>query len=190
MTGKFASAFPLVALLAVAVIAQSPPPAPQATQPPAQPAPQKSISSMLGVYVMPSAGQTPEQTSADESACYTWAVQNSGVDPATLGQQVEEEIKKGQEQAKNVGKGAGVKGAAGGAATGALMGAIVDDAGTGAALGAVGGALAGRAQARQAKKQAQQQVEQQAHQAAAGKMNEFKKAFSLCLESKKYNVKY
>ena len=33
-------------------------------------------------YVYPAKGQSPQQQKSDEAACYTWAVQQSGFDPA------------------------------------------------------------------------------------------------------------
>ena len=33
-------------------------------------------------YVYPAKGQTPQQQQSDEAACYTWAVQQTGFDPA------------------------------------------------------------------------------------------------------------
>ena len=33
-------------------------------------------------FVYPAKGQTPEQQKSDESACYGWAVQQTGFDPA------------------------------------------------------------------------------------------------------------
>jgi len=33
-------------------------------------------------YVYPAKGQTPQQQKTDESACYTWAVEQTGFDPA------------------------------------------------------------------------------------------------------------
>ena len=33
-------------------------------------------------YVYPAKGQTPEKQKSDESACYSWAVQQTGFDPA------------------------------------------------------------------------------------------------------------
>jgi len=32
--------------------------------------------------VYPAKGQSPQQQKSDEAACYTWAVQNTGIDPA------------------------------------------------------------------------------------------------------------
>ena len=33
-------------------------------------------------YIYPAKGQSPEQQKRDESACYSWAVEQSGFDPA------------------------------------------------------------------------------------------------------------
>ena len=53
--------------------------------------------------------------------------------------------------------------------------------------------MAGRGKARRAKKEATAQVEaqgQQAQAATAAQLDNFKKAFSVCLEAKGYMVKY
>ncbi len=53
--------------------------------------------------------------------------------------------------------------------------------------------IAGRRRGRRQKEQAQAQAEQQAQQAKAAtgeQLTNFKKAFSVCLESKEYMVKY
>jgi hypothetical protein len=63
----------------------------------------------------------------------------------------------------------------------------------GAAYGAAAGLVAGRRRGRQASAQAQQQVEQEAQRAqgaTAEQAEGFKKAFSVCLEAKKYVVKF
>ena len=162
-----------------------------------QPAPQKSLAATLETYVFPTEGQTPEQQSTDEAACYNWAVENTGTDPFQLqkqAQQVEQQSQQQQQQIAASGRGAGAKGAVGGAAAGALIGEIAsDDAGKGAAYGAAAGAVVSRRQTRKAKAGASQQVEQQtqqAQQATAQQIENFKKAFSVCLEAKKYMVKF
>lgn len=161
------------------------------------PAGQKSLSATLNVYVFPNAGQTPTQQSKDEGECYNWAVQNTGSDPfevARQQQQQQQQTAQQKEQAQEAGKGTGARGALGGAAVGALIGEIAsDDAGKGAAIGAGVGLVAGRSKSRRQKEEATQQAEQQgqsAAQASAGQLDNFKKAFSVCLESKKYMVKY
>jgi len=165
----------------------------QAPAPPAQ----QSIASALEMYAFPSAGQTPEQQSKDESECYQWAVTNAGVDPFEVQKQQAAEAQQAQaaqQQASEVGKGAGARGAVRGAAAGALIGEIADDdAGKGAAYGAAAGVLAGRRRGHEAQQEAQQQVQgqaQQAQQASQQQLGNFKKAFSACLEGKKYLVKY
>jgi hypothetical protein len=165
--------------------------------PPAQAAPAKTLAATMNIYVFPTTGQDASQQSKDESECYNWGVQNTGTDPFQLqkqAQQQQQQTAQQQEQVKKSGGGAGAKGAVKGAAAGALIGEIAsDDAGEGAAIGAAAGVVAGRRKARKGKEQASQQIEQQgqqAQQATAEQMANFKKAFSVCLEAKKYMVKY
>ena len=179
----------LVGLLAIAL--------PASAQAAVQPASGKSLAATLNVYVFPSKGQTPETQSQDESACYTWAVQNTGSDPFSLqaqSQQQAQQTEQAKQQAAQAGKGAGAAGAVKGAAAGALIGEIAsDDAGKGAAYGAAAGVIAGRRRGAAAKQQATQQVEAQGAQAQAATAEQianFKKAFSVCLEAKNYMVKY
>jgi hypothetical protein len=164
------------------------------TEPPSG---QRSLAATVDVYVFPSEGQTHEQQSKDEASCYSWAVQNTGDDPFDLqkkSQQPQQQAAAAQQEIAQAGKGAGAVGAVGGAAAGALIGEIVsDDAGKGAAWGALGGAIIARRRTARAKHEASAQVEQQSEQvqkATAEQVDNFKKAFSVCLEAKKYMVKY
>jgi len=158
---------------------------------------QKTLAATMNVYVFPTTGQAADQQSQDEAACYSWAVQNTGTDPFELQKQSEQQKQQAaqaEQQAKQVGQGAGARGAVGGAAAGALIGEIAsDDAGKGAAYGAAVGLIAGRRRGRQAQQQATQQVEKQsaqAQQATQEQVDNFKKAFSVCLEAKDYMVKF
>ena len=76
---------------------------------------------------------------------------------------------------------------------GALIGEVTGgDAGDSAKIGAAAGVVAGRRRARAAQAQATDQAEQQAEQrqeATAKDLENFKKAFSVCLEAKDYMVK-
>jgi hypothetical protein len=56
-------------------------------------------------------------------------------------------------------------------------------------VGAIGNRARAQSQANQASQQAAQQS-QAAARTSAAQMNEFKKAFSACLEAKKYTVKF
>lgn len=160
-----------------------------------QPAGGKTLASTMSVYVFPTSGQEAPQQSKDEAECYSWAVQNAGTDPFALqkqSQQQQQQTEQAKEQAKQAG--AGAQTAVKGAAVGALIGEVgSDDAGKGAAYGAAAGLVAGRRRAKAAQQQATKQAEatgQQSQQATAEQMLNFKKAFSVCLEAKKYMVKY
>src|SRR5277367_457336 len=111
----------------------------------APPTGNQTIASVLGVYAFPANGQSSGQQSRDEGSCYTWAANNTGIDPFRASQQAQAQTQAAAQQAQNVQQqqlGAGVKGAAGGAAGGALIGAIAGDAGKGAAIGAAVGFFA------------------------------------------------
>ena len=153
----------LIALVSLALLAEA----------------QQSISSSLGVITYPSKGQSAQQQSRDEGECYTWAKQQTGIDPvATASQPTKQE-------GPAVGGGERVQGAARGAVGGLAIGAIAGDAGKGAAIGAVAGTMVGGHRAR--KNKAAQ--EQQAEQAKAGTLQQFNKAFGVCMEGRGYSVK-
>ncbi|HWM28557.1 MAG TPA: glycine zipper family protein [Woeseiaceae bacterium] len=157
----------------------------------------KSLAATLEVYAFPKEGQTAEQQSKDETACYDWAVTNSGGDPFALQKEAEASEEQAAQQtqaAQQSTRGAGAKGAVRGAAAGALIGEIAnDDASEGAAYGAAAGAVVARRGARRASAESQQQIQGQSasqQQATAEQIDNFKKAFSACLEGKDYMVKY
>lgn len=156
----------------------------------------KTLAATLEVYVFPTEGQTAEIQSTDEAKCYAWAVENAGVDPFALQKQQEAGMQQAAAQqaaAQKAGAGAGAKGALGGAAVGALIGSIGGDAEEGAAIGGTVGLLAGRAKRRQAKQQGEAQAQATANavtQATAEEQLNFRKAFSVCLEAKRYLVKF
>ena len=157
---------------------------------------QQSLSSTMNVFVFPTEGQDSSQQSMDEADCYSWAVQNTGVDPFELAREAEAVQQQGQaaqNQAMQSSQGSVAAGAVGGAMVGALIGGVAR--GTprrGLRVGATVGAIAGSGA--RAKGQAQAaQVEQQTQQALAytqEKADNFKKAFSVCLEAKAYMVRY
>jgi uncharacterized protein YcfJ len=160
------------------------------------PSGQKTLAATLKVYAFPGAGQAATQQSQDENACYGWGVQETGNDPfhiANRAAQQQQQAAAQQQQAQQSKSGSAVKGAVGGAAAGALIGAIAGNAGKGAAIGAGVGAVGNRARAESQAKQTSQQAAHQAEAAAklsATQLLDFKKAFSACLEAKKYTVRY
>jgi len=157
----------------------------------------KTLAATIEVYVFPGKGQDAAQQSTDEVECYNWATSNVGSDPFELSKQQaaqQQDTEAAKQSAAQSGQGAGARGAVKGAAAGALIGEIADDdASKGAAYGAAAGLIAGRRRGRAASQQAQAQAEQQGQaqqQATQEQINNFKKAFSVCLEAKEYMVKY
>lgn len=162
----------------------------------APPTGQKTLAATMSVYAFPSKGQTPEQQSQDEAACYTYAVQNVGTDPFQLQKQAEAQQAQtaaAKQQAGQAANGSGAQGAVKGAVVGTAVGAVAGDAGKGAAIGATAGVVAGRRKGKAAEQQATNTATQQGQQAQAAtaeQLTNFKKAFSVCLEAKNYMVKY
>lgn len=177
----------MIGLLLVATSSEAPAQAPPSG---------KTLAATMNVYVFPSNGQDAAQQSKDEGECYSWAVTNTGTDPFELQKQAQAAQEQAQQQAQQAnaaGKGAGTKGAVKGAAAGALIGGIADEdksdaAATGAAVGAIAARRGAKAQSKQAAASSQQSAAA-TQQATAEQMGNFKKAFSVCLESKKYMVK-
>ena len=157
----------------------------------------KTLAATMNVYVFPSNGQDASQQSKDESECYNWAVTNTGTDPFELQKQAQAAQQQTQQQVQQASaatQGAGARGAVGGAAAGALIGAIADeDKSEAAAAGAALGAVAARRGAKRASQQAAASAQQSGaatQKATAEQIAGFQKAFSVCLESKKYMVKF
>ena len=157
----------------------------------------KTLASTLEVYVFPAEGQAADQQSKDEAECYSWAESNTGSDPFELQKQDEAVTAQAEQQVAQTEaatQGSGAKTAVKGAAAGALIGeASGGDTGDSAAIGAAVGVVAGRRRGRAANQQAQQQAaqaEQTSHQATAEQVDNFKKAFGVCLEAKDYMVKF
>lgn len=140
-----------------------------------------SLAKKLNLYIFPSDGQTKEQQEKDEFDCYKWAVEQSGVDPMNPPKVEAEQVQKGPD-------GAAVRGSAKGAAVGAAIGAAGGDAGKGAKVGATTGAIGGRAGTNAKKAEQQKQNNASAKAQEEELMNNFKKAFSVCLEGKGYKV--
>jgi hypothetical protein len=165
------------------------PAAPAASQAAPATAAQPGPSASLGLYVFPAKNQTPAQQSQDEQACYAWAKDQSGIDPAAVKANPDSAAKAAGAKADSATQGAAIKGAAAGAVGGAVVGGIAGDAGTGAGVGAVVGVAKGRKAKKQATAQAEKQAAEQNKAWAAGQIDTFKKAYSACVEGKGYTVK-
>jgi len=131
-------------------------------------------------FVYPAKGQTPEKQKSDEAACYSWAVKETGFDPAKPSPAPAAAAP--PTTATGTTPGAGVRGAARGAVVGEIVGG---DAGAGAAAGAV----AARGQSRRQNAAAAQQSQQQAAAGSQQQQATFGKARAACLEGRGYTVK-
>jgi hypothetical protein len=113
-------------------------------------------------YVYPAKGQSPEQQKKDEAACYQWAVQQTGFDPAKP--QPQQQAATPPTTATGTTPGAGVRGAA-------------------------RGAVVARSRSRRENAAAQQQAQQQTQAASQQQQAGFAKARGACLEGRGYTVK-
>src|SRR5262249_44197563 len=121
--------------------------------------------------VYPAKGQSPEQQQKDEGECRTWAIQQSGYDPANPPTVVVQQ----NTTATGTTPGAGARGAARGAV---LAEATGGDAGKGAAVGAA----AGRSRSRRANAAAANQAQQQASAQQQAGLDGYNRARGACLE--------
>lgn len=131
-------------------------------------------------FVYPAKGQSAQQQQKDEAECKSWAVKQSGFDPAKP--PPPQQAMQPPTTATGTTPGAGVRGAARGAIVGSIVGG---DAGAGAAAGAV----AARGQSRRQNAAAAQQQQQAAAQQQQAGNGGFQKARAACLEGRGYSVK-
>ena len=146
------------------------------------PPPSQGISKSLGFYIIPNNGQDATQTQKDESDCFLWAKEQSGYDPLNPPTVTAAPVEKGPD-------GSAVRGAARGAAAGAAIGSISGDAGDGAAYGAIVGGLRGRRASKQQAAQQEAANQQAVESKKTALLDDYKKAYTLCVESKGYSIK-
>ena len=129
----------------------------------------------------PAKGQSPQQQKSDEAACYSWAVQQSGFDPAKP---------QPQQQSDSTtddcdGHDAWCRRSWGGARRELWARSLAVTRVTGAAVGA----MAARGQSRRQNAAAAQQGQQQQQAANQQQQAAFGKARAACLEGRGYTVK-
>ena len=137
-------------------------------------------------YVYPQRGQSPQQQEFDRGQCYSWAVQQSGFDPANP-----QVASAAPPPMAGPPQGGMFRGAAGGAALGAVGGAIGGNAGRGAAIGAGVGALFGgfrRMRWHEEEQQQQQSYQMQQQSSLAQGHANYNRAFSACMGGRGYTV--
>jgi len=132
----------------------------------------------LSIY--PANGQSPEQQQTDETECYQWAVDQTGIDPAAPPPVPQAAAP--PTTATGTKPGAGARGAARGAVAAEVVGG---DAGK----GAVAGAAVNRNRSRMANNAAAGQAQQQQQAASQQQMDTWYKADAACLEGRGYSVK-
>ena len=158
-----------------------------------------------GAHAYPAEGQSQDQLRKDTFECHNWSVANTGYDPTktyrapTTYSSAPPTGSSGYFGSGETGEGGVMKDAAGGAALGAIGGAIAGNAGMGAAIGALSGSLFGGAkrssrkseEARWREQQAQQQAQQQQafQQEINARNDEYRRAYSACMSSRKYTVR-
>lgn len=140
--------------------------------------PDLSLAQVAEPFAYPSKGQSEEQQQQDHQACYTWAGQQTGVNPSNLSPQT---------IAQSSGQGGMVRGAARGSLLGVVGGAIGGNVGEGAAIGAGVGALAGLMRRASEERNAQQQAAQINAQENQ-ELQRFYQAWSACMEGRGYTV--
>jgi uncharacterized protein YcfJ len=159
-----------------------------------------SLSSTMNVHVFPREGQDEVQQSMDEAECYSWAADRTGTDPFELSRQAQEQMAASDQamaQAQSAGQGSTGRGAAIGAVSGGVIGGVFGKGKNsglkGAAAGAATGAIVGNSRKRRAQADATEQVADQSAQSQAAtqaQMDDFKTAFTTCLEAKDYIAKF
>ena len=129
------------------------------------------------IYVFPSRGQTDAQMDKDKYSCHQWASQQSGYDPMSPPPSSGGVSTPAYRPGRDV---------LGGAAKGAVVAGIADgDAGKGAAVGALGGGIFGGMR----HQRKVDSVRQQQAAATSGLQNDYRRAYSACLEGKGYTVR-
>jgi len=162
----------------------STPPMATSAPPPPPPSPAPPPSTPSQTFVYPERGQTAQQQEFDRGQCYSWAVQQSGFDPANPPAAP-------PPPAAQAPQGGLFRGAFGGAALGAVGGAIGGDAGKGAAIGAAVGGLFGlMRRAQQVEQEHQQQASYAAQQQNALSQGRatYNRAFGVCMTGRGYSV--
>ena len=159
-----------------------------------------SLSVSMNVHVFPGDGQEEVQQSMDEAACFNWAEERTGTDPFALSQQAADQAAAADQamaQAQSAGQGSTGRTAGRGAVAGGVIGGVFgrgkNSGWKGAAAGAATGAIVGNSRKRGAQAQASQDVANQSAQAQAAtqaQMDDFKTAFTTCLEAKDYIAKF
>ncbi|MGB5218596.1 MAG: glycine zipper 2TM domain-containing protein [Smithella sp.] len=156
-----------------------------------QPAPRDNITAITQIYFYPNNNQSAEQQSRDHYACYNWAVDQTGFDPAASAIEPQQRVRvvpmppPGQDTVAM-------------SIAGAVLGALIGGprhAVEGAIIGSTYGALAGATSdmSRQVYARQMEEAYQNRNQARdfhkEKKALQFRRAMSACMEGNGYTVR-
>lgn len=127
----------------------------------------------------PAREQSREQSEQDRFACYEWARETTGFDPAQA------PVASAPPPDTSIGAAGG---AIGGALIGVAIGAIGGHPGRGAAIGALSGGLLGGAHQYNSEQEREQYLREQRANIAE-KRDEYNRAWSACMEGRGYTVR-
>jgi hypothetical protein len=145
-------------------------------------------------FVYPARGQSPSRQARDQYECHSWAVQQTGFDPAMAQAPYVPPPPSQTYQGGGFMGGGFMGGAFRGGALGAVGGAIGGDAGKGAAIGAATFGLFGafRRRSEEMRQEQQQAAYQQEEASAQATRNQerglYNRAYAACLRGRGYSV--
>lgn len=146
---------------------------------------QQSVASSLGLFVYPSGGQAADKQATDEQECYDWASQTTGIDPSSPPAS-ERPAAAAQEDTAQAAAATGMRSAARNVL---IANATDNDWEEAAAIGLVFGSSRGAKHSRARNAQAQKEAVAQQQQASTQQVDQFKKAFSACIEGRDYTIR-
>lgn len=143
-----------------------------------------------GMYVFPRQGQTQEQQSMDSGGCRSWAMRETGVDPAYLQGQMAMLQNQASSQPRQMPI---ARSAFRGVTTGAMLGNIAENnedmSERGLKMGAAYGLKQGIGQRIDMQREAQAQQLQVQMQNLQMSQDSYARAFSACMDAKGYSVR-
>jgi len=137
------------------------------------------------MYIYPNKGQSESQKNKDMSQCNTWAINQTGFDPAAP------YYPSGSGPRQPSRKDGIFESTAKGAILGTVIGAIAGNTGKGAAIGASSGAIVGgfnKYDEKKEKEHYQKQYNEQQSREYAAKKGNYDRAYKTCLEGRGYTV--
>ena len=147
---------------------------------------QQSVAVSLGLFVYPSGGQNPEKQTIDEQECHAWAQQTTGINPTSPPSSQRPPAAVPQEDTAQAAAATGVRSAARNVL---IANATDNDWEDAAAIGLVFGSSRGARNARRRNEQAQNEAVAEQQQASQQEVQQFKNAFSACIEGRGYTIR-